>query len=286
MLPGSSVVLTGGGSGLGRAITERFVREGATVVVLERSAEKAAALKRDFGGEVQTVVGDVRSAEDNQRAIDVALGRCGKLDAFVGVAAILDFVPNLLDIPVEKLAPTFHEVMDVNLLGYITGAYLAAKELKKTKGSITLTLSSSGKFAGGAGPFYTLSKHAGLGLVRYLALELGRSGVRVNGVIPGLVLGSDLRGPQVLDQHSIGLRERHGPGRIEAVRRMTPLYMVPEDRQYTGIYVLLASKDDAAVATGSIIDWDTGISAVGHGLGLADTLREGHELHAHDGAGG
>lgn len=274
ILDGQSVVITGGGSGLGRAIVARFIAEDAVVVVLDHSAEKVSTLRSEFGADLTVVEGDVRILDDNRRAIHTAVKAAGKLDAFVGNAAIMDFGYELTNLKSDQLLPAFREVMEVNLLGYIFGAHAATDELAKTRGSITYTLSSAGLMAGGGGPFYTMSKHAGVGLVRHLALELGPRGIRVNGVVPGVVKSTDLRGPRALAQEDVSLGKRRGEKRLQWASKTSLLGTVPENEHYTGIYALLANKTDALTATGAIINWDTGISATGLGTIVRDSIRE------------
>ena len=96
-LDDQAIALTGGGSGLGLAVVERFVAEGARVAVLDRSAEGCALLESRFGDAVTTVQGDVRSASDNERLIEAAVTQFGKLDCAVGNAGIWDYNKRLVD---------------------------------------------------------------------------------------------------------------------------------------------------------------------------------------------
>ena len=89
-LKGEVVLITGGASGLGRAVVDRFVEEGAKVTVLDRSADRLAALEATHGGHVLGVEGDVRVLADHQRAVAGCLERFGKLDCAIGNAGIWD----------------------------------------------------------------------------------------------------------------------------------------------------------------------------------------------------
>ena len=90
-LEGKVALITGGGSGIGRALVERFLEEGASVGVLERSNEKAKELQDQFGDNVVVVQGDVTQLEDNERAVAETVQAFGKLDTFIGNAGIFDF---------------------------------------------------------------------------------------------------------------------------------------------------------------------------------------------------
>jgi NAD(P)-dependent dehydrogenase (short-subunit alcohol dehydrogenase family) len=261
-LDGVVALITGGGSGLGRAVVGRFVSEAAAVEVIDHNQEKLAALTDEHGDAVVTVHGDVRNLDDHHRAVSSIVAQFGRLDALVGTAAITEYASNLGEIPLSRLESTLDEVMAVNFKGYLFAAVAAAPELAKTNGSITLTLSTSGFYPGVSGPIYTFSKHAGVGLVRQLAFEYS-PGIRVNAVIPGGIKGSDMRGPTALGQQDVSLRTLD---RDEQVSEMTPLGRMPQDDEYPPIYVLLASKE-SSLATGSFFFWDGGLGLVGHGMG-------------------
>lgn len=257
-LEGNVAIVTGGGSGLGRAIVERFVKEGARVGVLEKSAEKLEKLAADLGDNIVTVEGDVRSYEDNARVVTETVDRFGRLDTFVGNAAIWDFSTKLVDLPEDKLDSLFGEMFDTNVKGYLNGAKAAVRELAVTGGSIIFTISNAGFYPGGGGPLYTASKHAIVGLLKELAFELGPK-IRVNGVAPGGML-TDLRGPG-----SLGLGEMTiaSVPLADLVEQCTVLQELPEAAEHAGYYVLLASKENSRTATGAIINCDGGIGVRG-----------------------
>jgi len=111
-------LITGGGSGLGLALVERFLDEGARVAVLERSAEKVAALRERFDAQrVVAVQGDVTSYADNERAVSAAVEAFGKLDTFVGNAAIWDHASSLVDLTPEQLDSGYDELFSINVKG-------------------------------------------------------------------------------------------------------------------------------------------------------------------------
>ena len=122
---GTSVLITGGGSGLGRALVDRFLAEGAKVTVLERSPEKAAALP----GEVTGVVGDVTKWKDNVEAVAAAVDTFGRLDTFIGNAGVWDFSQSLVSTDGERLCDAFDELFRVNVMGYLLGARAAVEPL-------------------------------------------------------------------------------------------------------------------------------------------------------------
>ncbi len=257
-LEGNVAVITGGGSGLGRALVERFIEEGAAVGVLERTAEKIDQLNADFGERVVTVEGDVRSLRDNQAVVRDTVRRFGHLDTFIGNAAIWDFSTKLVDITEERLDSLFDEVFHINVKGYLNGARAAVEELARSSGSIIFTVSNAGFYPGGGGPLYTASKHAVVGLIKELAFELGPK-IRVNGVAPG-GMATDLRGPA-----AIGLGETNVSSLplAEIVKDCTVLQQLSEPSAFTGHYVLFASKENSRTATGAIINCDGGMGVRG-----------------------
>ncbi len=252
------MIVTGGGSGLGRALVERFVAEGAQVGVLEKSVERAEALRRDLGDAVHVVAGDVRTYQDSERIVAETVAKYGRLDTFVGNAGIWDFSRKLVDIPADQMDAMFDEMFHVNVKGNLHGARAAVKELAASRGSIIFTVSNAGFYPGGGGPLYTGTKHAIVGLIRELAYELGPK-IRVNGVAPGAI-PTDLRGPD-----SVGMGETTiaAVPLEEIVKTGTVLQELPRPEDYTGHYVLLASKENSRTATGAIINCDGGMGVRG-----------------------
>jgi 2,3-dihydroxy-2,3-dihydrophenylpropionate dehydrogenase len=254
---GRVIYLTGGGSGLGRALVERFVAEGAKLSVLDRSAAKNAELRDTFGDAVATTDGDVRNLDAHDAAVTAALARFGRLDVYIGNAAIWDGNVSLLDLPPDRIDAAFDEVYGVNVKGALLGAKAAAPSLVESRGAMIFTLSIAALRAGGGGPLYTSSKHAGIGLVRELAYELAPY-VRVNGVCPA-GMATDLRGPEALQLGATPLMANVDP---DTMRSAYPLDFFPTPDDYVGPYLFLASAD-ASVTSGTLIEADLGMSARG-----------------------
>ncbi|MES2537848.1 MAG: SDR family oxidoreductase [Pseudomonadota bacterium] len=251
-LNGKVALITGGGSGLGRAIVGRYLREGARVGVLERSAELAAGIECEFGDAISVTIGDVRSGADNQRAIAAVVSKFGRLDIFVGNAGIYDNRARLQDLGLNALDAGFDELFSVNVKGYLLGARAALDELRKTRGCILFTASVSSFAPGFGGVLYIAAKHAVVGLTRQLAWELGPD-VRVNAVAPGYV-PTGLRGLESLGQ---------GTTATAPTAQQLPLRQMPTADDYAAYYVFLASEESSRTATGTILLADGGLALSG-----------------------
>src|SRR5690242_70165 len=237
-LDGQVALVTGGGSGIGRAVVARYVEEGARVGVMERVPTRAAELQSEFGDKVIGVAGDAASFVDNQRAIAETVRAFGRLDIFVGNAGIFDVYASFAELAPEKLGQAYDELFAVNVKGCLYGAKAALAELKKAQGCMVFTASVAGLNSGGGGVIYSASKHAVVGLIREMAVELGPD-VRINGVAPGGTL-TDLRGLQ-----SLGNDDRSqfaAPDMAERLQAANPLRvaLVPDD--IAGAYLFLASR--------------------------------------------
>ncbi len=255
---GQVVIITGGGSGLGLALVERFLEEGACVGVLERSPSAVARLRERFGDRIVTTYGDATISADNRAAVEETVARFGKLDTFIANAAVWDHNTSLMDLPEDKLDAAFDEVFAINVKACILGARAAVPELRKTRGSLLLTGSNASFYPSGGGPLYTASKHAVLGLVRQLAYELAPE-IRVNGVAP-CGMGTDLRGPRSLGLDQRGLSQTV-PGSVIASGLPIQFFPAPED--FTGSFILLASRHNSATITGTMLHADGGLVARG-----------------------
>jgi NAD(P)-dependent dehydrogenase (short-subunit alcohol dehydrogenase family) len=263
-LEGKVALVTGGASGLGRAIVERFLEEGARVAILDRSRERSEDLAKRLGSNVAATIGDVTVLADNQRAVADTVKRFGRLDCFVGNAGIWDFNMSLVDLPDDRIGEAFDELFGVNVKGYLLGAKAAYRELAKARGCIIYTVSNAGFYPCGGGPLYTASKHSVVGLIRQLAYELAPK-IRVNGVAPGAI-PTDLRGPRSLEMAE---RSIAAVPLKEMVESGLPLGKLPQPRDYTGSYVLLASAENSSTATGGVIICEGGIGIRGFGANAA-----------------
>lgn len=264
-------LITGGGSGIGRAVALRYLAEGARVCVLGRSAaqlQEVVSAAGDLGDRVLPLTGDVRNPDDLHRAVAATVERFGKLDILVPNAGIWDYQRSVTRLSGKELADAFDEIFDINVKGYALTVEAAWRELVATRGNIVMTLSNASFHTDGGGSLYTASKHACLGLLRQFAFELAPM-VRVNGVAVG-GMRTQLRGPE-----SLGLQNRTlaaSFARNEAAEAVSgeksppliPLYdssVEPED--FTGPYVLLGSRSDSGTITGAVIPADGGIAVRG-----------------------
>lgn len=255
-LEGRSALLIGGGSGIGRAVLDAFVAEGASVAVLEHDEAKCRALAED-DPTVAVVQGDARSPADVHRAVEEASAHFGGLDALATFVGVFDLYTPLLDIPADAFDDAFDEVYGSNVKAVFHAVRAAGPALRERRGNVVVTCSSSSFFAGRGGALYVSSKFALRGAVVQLAHELAPE-VRVNGVAPGGTVGTDLRGLRSLGHHEQRLDGR--PGREEALRARTPLEVALTPADHAAAYVFLAS-DDAVGISGEIVRSDGGLAA-------------------------
>jgi cis-2,3-dihydrobiphenyl-2,3-diol dehydrogenase len=259
-LEGQSVLITGGASGLGRAIVDRFIAEGARVAVLDRSEERLAVLAADHPEASVGILGDVRSLADNHAAVAKCCEAFGKLDCAIGNAGLWDYSIKLVDLPEDRIDAAFDEIFQVNVKGYLLLAKAAAPALVRSEGTLILTISNAGFYPSGGGPLYTATKHAAVGLVKELAYELAPY-VRVNGVAPGGI-DTDLRGLKALD---MGERSVSTLNMGKSAHHYVPIGRLPTPEEYSGAYVMFASRSDGAPATGAVLNYDGGLGVRGFG---------------------
>jgi NAD(P)-dependent dehydrogenase (short-subunit alcohol dehydrogenase family) len=254
-LDGKRALVAGSGSGIGRAVLAAFEAEGAHVAALERDEIKAGRLAGEMPGCVVTR-GDAAVAADARAAVAAATGAFGGLDVLVNCVGIFDFYRGLADLDDEALDEAFDEMFTVNVKSHLVCAQAALPELRRSRGSVVLTVSTSGFYPGRGGILYVASKFAVRGCVIALAHEFAPD-VRVNGVAPGGTLGTDLTGPR-----SLGLADRSlgsAPGREQDLRARTPLQVALTAEDHAGSYVFLASDRSRGI-TGTVLHSDGGMS--------------------------
>lgn len=257
-LEGQVSLITGGASGLGRAIVDRFVKEGARVAVVDRSKRGLETLASDHGERVTGIVGDVRSLASNQEAVRRCVEVFGRLDCAIANAGIWDYSVHIADLPDDRIDEAFDELIGINLKGPILLCKAAVPELVRSRGAFLVTISNAGFYPNGGGVLYTTSKHALVGLVRQLAFELAPF-VRVNGVAPGGI-HTDLRGPVSLGMDSRAIGSLDMPSRFGP---LLPIGRLPTPEEYASAYVFFASRAESAPATGAVLNFDGGVGIRG-----------------------
>lgn len=255
-LDGYVALVTGAASGIGAAVVARYVAEGASVVAVDRDGARLGTAAARFPDRVHAVEGDVRDYDTHARATAEALSRFGKLDVTVGNAGVFDFRRPLASYSPETLAATMDELLAINVRGYLYAAMATREALKASRGSMIFTGSVAGFHAGGGGVVYTLAKHAVVGLVRQLALELAPD-IRVNGVGPGGTL-TDLRGTAALGHDARSLGDDR-PALARRIAEHVPLRLAQQPEDHAGVYVLLASRANARAMTGEFLMSDGGV---------------------------
>jgi cis-2,3-dihydrobiphenyl-2,3-diol dehydrogenase len=257
-LTGEVVLITGGASGLGRALVDRFVAEGARVAVLDKSAERIKQMESDHGDKVVGIVGDVRSLQDQKQAASRCLAKFGKIDTLIPNAGIWDYSTALVDLPEDRIDAAFDDVFHINVKGYIHAVKACLPALVASRGCVIFTISNAGFYPNGGGPLYTAAKHAVVGLVRELAFELAPY-VRVNGVAPG-GMNTDMRCPSSLGLSGQSISTVPLADMLESV---LPIGRMPDTEEYTGAYVFFATRGDTVPATGALLNYDGGMGVRG-----------------------
>ena len=240
-------LVTGAGSGIGRAIVEQFVKEGARVVASDINEDRLQEVARalDSGDALLTIRGDVYERDDIAHTMDSLMETYGRLDIVVNNAGIMDeFVP-LADLD-DAL---WQRVMAINLEGPMVICRRALQiMLPQGSGSIINVASIGGLFGGRAGVSYTTSKHAVIGLTRSIAYHYAQMGIRCNAIAPGSV------------ETNIEVKQ---PNMLGYQRLQTTLGMIPRNgkpHELAAAAVFLAS-DEASFVNGAILTVDGGWTA-------------------------
>ena len=245
-LENKSIVVTGASSGMGRAIVERFVKEGAKVVAvarrLERLNELAESLKNE-AGEIVVLQGDVSKLEDNEKMINLAVEKFGKLDVLVNNAGIMDDMSPIADATDEM----YEKVMKVNLYGPMCAMRKATKVfLEQGYGNI-INIVSEGAYHSCAGAIYCASKAALVSMTKNTAFMYMPNNIRCNAIAPGGIMTEI--------STSMGMPNMAGYGRVKNVIACSPAPGSGE--QIAGAATFLAS-DDSSYVSGDVLMVDGG----------------------------
>jgi NAD(P)-dependent dehydrogenase (short-subunit alcohol dehydrogenase family) len=183
---GKSIIVTGAGSGIGRASATLFAAEGGRVIAADKSegVNDTVAAILAAGGTATAVQMDAGSERDVEDVVALACAEYGGLDVFYANAGISGGIEGLFDSSVEL----WTEVLRVNLIGpFLAIKHAAPKIVARGKGAIVCTASVAGLRSGAGGPAYSASKAGVINLVQTSAQQLSGSNVRVNAICPGLI---------------------------------------------------------------------------------------------------
>jgi NAD(P)-dependent dehydrogenase (short-subunit alcohol dehydrogenase family) len=247
---GKSIIVTGAGSGIGRATALLFAAEGGSVLVADLSdtVHETAALIEKAGGAAHAIQIDAGNEDDVIRAVNVACEYYGGLDIMFANAGISGGMANLFDTDVALIT----EVLRVNLIGpFLAIKHAAPKIAERGGGAIVLTASVAGIRSGAGSPAYSASKAGVINLAMVSAQQLSGSNVRVNAICPGLT-ETGMTKP-TFDY----AREA---GKIDRVGRLNPLLRGAQPEELAEVAAFLAS-DAASYVNGQAIAVDGGLSS-------------------------
>lgn len=244
---GKSIIVTGAGSGIGRAAAILFAAEGGRVICADRTegAEETAALIGDAATALRMDAGD---EGDVVRAVALAVEKHGRLDVMFANAGISGGMANIFDTTPELIA----EVLRVNLIGPLLAIKHAAPRIAEAGGgAIVLTASVAGIRSGAGSPAYSASKAGVINLAAVAAQQLSGSNVRVNAICPGLT-ETGMTKPT--------FDYARDAGKMDRVGRLNPLRRGAQPEELAKVAAFLAS-DDASYVNGQAIAVDGGLSS-------------------------
>jgi NAD(P)-dependent dehydrogenase (short-subunit alcohol dehydrogenase family) len=250
-LQGKVALITGAGSGIGRASALLFASEGATLVIGDKadSVHETAKLVSEAGGIVTAMQMDAGVESDVEQMVATAVSSYGGIDIAFANAGISGGMEGIFETTPEHMA----EVLRVNLIGPMLMVKHAGKRMwdQGRGGSIILTASVAGIRSGAGGPSYSASKAGVINLAQTSAQQLSDTGVRVNALCPGLT-ETGMTKPTFDYARDKGVEEKIG--------RLNPLRRAAQPSELAQVALFLAS-DQASYVNGQAIAVDGGLSS-------------------------
>lgn len=251
MLKDKVALVTGGSSGIGLAIAERFLQEGAKVMIVSRSKQKCERsvenLKKKGQVHVAFVQGDVSKADDAQRMVDTTVKRFGQIDILVNNAGV--YMEKRVENTTEE---EWDQIIDINLKGVFLCSKAAYPYFKKQGGGAIINISSdAGIFGNPDCAAYCAAKGGVTNLTRAMALDYARENIRVNAVCPAAIdtpmLEMELRLHENREEYLKETAEEHPVGRIGRSEEVA-------------FAVLMLASDEASFITGTNLPVDGGLT--------------------------
>lgn len=262
LLAGKTAIITGGASGLGLAAVQKFVSEGAQVVIADIQDGVGAQIAKSLGDAAVYIHTDVLREESIQAVVAAAVEHFGKLDIMFNNAGGVGDMSPVLDIPVAK----FEQLLQLDVTSVVLGHKHAARQFKAqgTGGSIITTASVAAVQGGWASVGYSTAKHAIVGTISHAAKELSPYGIRTNAVAPGVIMTPLMaKGFGVPVEKAVELTEFivQRLGARQAMGR----YGSPEDIANAALFL---ASDLSSYISGIVMPVDGGISS--HTLSTSD----------------
>lgn len=243
-------IVTGAGSGMGKAIAKLYAQEGAKVVVSDINVDTAEATVDEIkssGGQALTVVANVAKEDDIQHLIDITVKTYGTLDILVNNAGIMDNFEPAADIKDE----IWERVFAINTTSVMRATRKALPIFLDKKQGIIINVASNGGLQGArAGAAYTASKHAVVGFTKNTGFMYAQSGIRCNAIAPGSVETNIVSSMTNINEFGMG-RTRSGMG-------TNPRLGKPEEIAHVAVFL---ASDDSSFVNGTAIAVDGGWTA-------------------------
>ncbi len=255
-LEGKVAAITGAASGFGAAAAQRFMAEGAAVVLGDIQEEAGAAVAEALGERAIFVRCNVTVEDDVAALVDAAVSSFGQLDIMYNNAGIVGAVGPIAETPADEWRAT----LDIHLNGTFYGIKHAARVMIPRGTGSMINMASTAGLVGGQGPHaYATAKHGLVGLTKNAAAELGRHGIRVNAIAPAgmataMVAAVSTGDPEAIEKTKEILAQnsplKGRPGLAEDVANAA-LWLASDESGYTNGHTLTT---DAGLTTGSSVD--------------------------------
>ncbi len=250
-LAGKTVLITGAGSGMGRAMAIRFAAEGANVY----GADWNEPSLQGVIDEVTAAGGNMRGGRTNvaelgevEAMVAAAVAAYGQLDVLVNNAGVMDVNQGVADLD----DVVYRRVMGVNVDGPVFASRAAINAMGERGGTILNIASVAGVGGGAAGAAYTMSKHAVVGLTKNTAFVYGPKGIRCNAIIVGAVATNIMASVDVTKMNA------YGSSRMQRYYSLIPAQLQPEDIANTALFLV---SDEASMVNGALLAADGGWTA-------------------------